>query len=239
MKKSELASYIEKYHLGGIVESVLWEVDPKTNMATVQFVATENSTVGKVKFPFINIGTNPKFGIASTSSLLKMLSVMNEEIEMSTEVTHGINMGLLINDSVYNGKFSLADVHNLPEVPEVGEPKFYELTLDLDKDFKDQYLKAYKALGSINRITIEAKEKIKFTLGNKESYANKMSFEKESMKYIPIKPVSFSGEALAAILKCNDVEKGVLEVSEKGLLKISFHTDDYDVTYFIVELEDL
>jgi len=240
MKKSELVSYIEKYHLGGIVETVQWEITPE-GQATIGFVATENSTAGKITFPFNNI-LGYKFGVASTSSLLKMLHVIGEDVDVGSTVQHGVPMSLDIRDEIYDAKFSLADIHNIPEVPEVIEPKGYDLESNLSKEFRDQYLKAYKALGSIDRITIEVPngfDRIKFTLGNKESYANKMSWEMDGSNSLPLKPIAFSGEALAAILKVNDCNKATLSVSSQGLMKIKIDDNGSSVTYFIVELEDL
>ena len=148
-------------------------------------------------------------------------------------------MNMLVSDEIYKGSFSLADIHNLPEVPDIVEPKAYELSINIDKTFKDQYLKAYRALGSTNRFTIQSDGNIKFTLGNKESYANKVSFEKESDESLPLTPKSFSGEAVAAILKNNDCENARMEVSEEGLMKIYIQENKSSVTYYIVELEDL
>ena len=184
------------------MESVLWSVS--NGMAGIQFVATENSTLGKLVFPFIDMSKTPeRFGISSTSSLLKMLSIMENNINISFLNEQFTYMNMLVSDEIYKGSFSLADIHNLPEVPDIVEPKAYELSINIDKTFKDQYLKAYRALGSTNRFTIQSDGNIKFTLGNKESYANKVSFEKESDESLPLTPKSFSGEAVAAVLENN------------------------------------
>ena len=127
------------------------------------------------------------------------------------------------------------------KTPKIEEPSVYDVSFIIDKNFIDQYLKAYKALGSINRFTIQAGKEIKITLGNKESYANKISFTTTSPDYLPLKPKSFSGEAVAEILKnMNADSNAVLYVSSEGLLKIHYsNKSELSVVYFIIELEEL
>jgi hypothetical protein len=233
-----LVSYIEKYHLDTMVNSVVWRV--RDNTAEVKFVSMINSTAGVIYFP-INL-EDSEFGIYDTSSLLKLLSIMKDDLSISLIKEHGIYMKMQVMDDVYEGSFSLADIKSIEEAPVVEEPKVFEVSFVLDKPFKEQYLKAYKALGSINRFTIQTTSKdVKITVGNKESYANKVSFNKECDDFLPLSGAkSFSGDAVAEILKANnDFTSGLLEVSSEGLMKISINNDFYSVNYYLIELEEV
>lgn len=241
MIKSELLSHINKYHLSGMVQSVVWRI--KDNMVQIKFLATENSIAGELLFPFDSLDESADIGIFDTKALLGLINIMQEDITLEFTKEHSIWMKLNLTDGLYEGSYSLADIRSIPDAPDIDEPKTFEVSFALDKEFKDQYLKAYKALGSINRVTIQTlKKDIKFTLGNRESYANKVSFNKSCDDFLPILPKSFSGEALAEILKNNpDLSESTLEISDKGLMKISIYgaggTDR--VTYFLIELEDV
>ena len=238
MNNQALVSYIQKYHLNGMVNSVIWKV--KEKVAEVKFVSMVNSTAGVIYFP-VDI-EDSEFGIFDTSSLLKLLSIMKENVDVILLKEHGIYMKMQVSDEIYEGSFSLADVRSIEEAPAVDEPKVFEVSFILDKPFKEQYLKAYRALGSINRFTIQTTPKdIKITVGDKESYANKVSFNKECADFLPLPTSkSFSGDAIAEILKSNDdFTSGLLEVSTEGLMKISINNDDYSVNYYLIELEEV
>ena len=79
MNKPSLVSYIEKYHLGGMINSVVWKVN--NNVVEVKFVSILNSTAGVLYFPFEM--KNSKFGIYDTASLLKLLSILKDDVEFS------------------------------------------------------------------------------------------------------------------------------------------------------------
>lgn len=247
MIKSELLSHINKYYLGGMIDpigtsngGVVWNINE--NIAVIKFLSAVNSTAGELIFPFETSEQDPiEIGVHNTKALIGLLNIMQDDVSLQFEKEYGIWMKLNINDGVYEGSYSLADIRSIPTAPDVEEPKTFEVSFPLDKEFKDQFLKAHKALGSINRFTIQTTKKdIKFTLGNKESYANKVSFNKACDDFLPITPKSFSGEAMAEILKNNpDLSESTLEVSAEGLMKIVIFGGDDKVTYYLIELEEV
>ena len=55
-----------------------------------------------------------------------------------------------------------------------------------------------------------------------------------------IKNVSFNANLFKDVLVANkECESATLEVSEGGLAKINFSVDDYDVTYYLVAVQDV
>jgi len=242
MNKSELLAHINRYHLSGMVESVVWQIHE--GFVKINFVSQVNSTAGNIQFPFIDVGSSAniqeEMGIFSTSSLVKLLKIMSDDIDVSFEQEHSIWMKMYITDKIYQADFSLADTRSIPEAPEIEEPKVYEVSFSIDKEFKDQFSKAFKSLGSINRFTIEAGKDIKITLGNKESYATKVSFKKTSPDFLPLRKIAFSGEALAEILNNNpDLTDSSIEISEEGLMKVTIYGGTDKVTYYLIELEEV
>lgn len=241
MSKDELLSHINRYHLSGMVESVVWQIhDDKVQ---INFVSQINSTAGMILFPFdmeVSRKSLQEVGISNTSALVKLLGIMQQDISIDFESEHNIWMKLNMTDGLYKGSFSLADIRTIPEAPEIDEPTAYEVSFPLDKEFKDQFAKAYKALGSINRFEIEAGKDIKITLGNRESYANKVSFKRNMGDHLPLRKIAFSGEAMFEILKNNpDLTESEVEISEQGLMKVTVYGGTDKVIYYLIELEEV
>jgi hypothetical protein len=236
MLKSEIVSYINKYHLGKLIESAIWTVED--SRVKIKFISQVNSTAGTIEFPFIDMGEKQEFGIFSTSNLLKFLSAMQEDISVTFEKDRGMLLKLNISDKVYSGSFSLARLESIYRGPKVNEPKVYDISFKLDKEFGSQFHRAYKALDYVKRFTIEAGKEIKITIGGKESYATKLSFSRSSDDFLPMTAKSFSAESLEEIIK-NNAEEGTMEVSSEGIMKISFNSANHSVNYYLVELEEI
>ena len=80
MNKSVITKFIDKYHLGGNIESVKWETDG--DGLVTKFISENRSMLGKVtlsKFPFEKL----EFGLYTTSQLKKLLDVPDNDVELS------------------------------------------------------------------------------------------------------------------------------------------------------------
>ena len=84
MKKTELLGFIGKYSLGGNVESVTW----KSNADSIwtDFVSTDKTLKGSVSGKIGNIPAK-EIGIYNTSQLIRMLSILDEDIHPLTSDT--------------------------------------------------------------------------------------------------------------------------------------------------------
>ena len=70
MKKQNLLNFIEKYSLGGEVESVLWKI--KNNTIGTTFSHPDRSLLGSIKLNDIKL-EDANIGIYTTSELVKLL----------------------------------------------------------------------------------------------------------------------------------------------------------------------
>jgi len=80
MEKSKLNKFIQKYNLGGNVNSVKWTAD--SNQLKTSFVTPDKSLLGTV------VADNVKFedadlGVYQTDQLQKLLSVLDDDINLS------------------------------------------------------------------------------------------------------------------------------------------------------------
>ena len=79
MNKSVITKFIDKYHLGGNIESVKWETDG-TGVKT-KFISENRSMLGEVslsKFPFEKL----EFGLYTTSQFKKLLDVLDTDLDL-------------------------------------------------------------------------------------------------------------------------------------------------------------
>ena len=79
MDKSKLVKFINKYYLSGNVNSV--QINSDGNGLSTRFVSGDKSLLGEVKLKNYSI-TEIDFGVYQTDSLLKMLSVLDNDISV-------------------------------------------------------------------------------------------------------------------------------------------------------------
>jgi len=241
MKKPYLQDVIEKYHLGGLVERVKIQITDKT--LTTKFISTQKNLVGVLEAPEITL-PDCEFGVYDTSQLLKLIGITDHFLTLDVEVNKGIANKLLIADNEYNLEYALADTMLTPSVPSIDEPS-YQMVADVNAEFIARFLKAKKALGTDvfvieQGIDHEDKPAMKFTLGGLDKHTNKINFTLQtsvsSTSKAQIKfPIAEFGEILAAN---KEPKTGTLSVSEDGLLKIDFTSEeDVKVTYLLVGKE--
>ncbi len=241
MKKPYLQDVIEKYYLGGLVERVKIQIADKT--LTTKFISTQKNLVGVLEAPEITL-PDCEFGVYDTSQLLKLIGITDHFLTLDVEVNKGIANKLLIADNEYNLEYALADTMLTPSVPSIDEPS-YQMVADVNAEFIARFLKAKKALGTDvfvieQGIDHEDKPAMKFTLGGLDKHTNKINFTLQtsvsSTSKAQIKfPIAEFGEILAAN---KEPKTGTLSVSEDGLLKIEFTSEeDVKVTYLLVGKE--
>ena len=79
MDKNKLIKFINKYYLGGNVNSVV--VKSEGDSLSTRFVSGDKSLLGEVKLNNYSV-TDAEFGVYTTDVLLKVLSVLNENISI-------------------------------------------------------------------------------------------------------------------------------------------------------------
>ena len=82
MQKNNIDRFIQKYNLGGNAESVKWVT--KNNKLTTRFVTNDSSMLGQVELDNF-IFEDSALGVYDTSQLKGLLSVVDDDIELSTQ----------------------------------------------------------------------------------------------------------------------------------------------------------
>jgi len=236
VKKSHIVSNIQKYFLGGLSKGVIWNI--QNNQAVIEFTTETKDTVGKL---FFNIDLDEcEIGINNTDALLRLLSITDEELQLELDTKEtGLPTKLRIQDKKYDLDYNLSDPKIIEKVPNVQEIDF-DFTFKLNDEFINSFLKAHNALEKTNEFTLntsttpQGENVVEIVIGERVRHANKIKFIEPAEFETPSDLLPFSAIVIREILSANKGSEGIASVSNKGLLKISFNTDESLVEYFVV-----
>jgi hypothetical protein len=243
INKLDLVANIERYYLNGTVESVKWNV--ASNKLNIDFVSPNQDLVGHVECNIeLEDGT---IGIFNTSSLLKMLSILDMDILINVEKQHKVPTKLQIEDSNFSLQYSLADPFIIQTTPAISEPE-YDIEFNIDSEFIMRFAKAKGALGSnikeIFRVSTaindDGNKIVKLILGEPTSHSNKVEFTTEaSFNEIHTGQLSFNSAYVKEILNAskNDMTEAKGYISTQGLLKISITNENGVAVYYLPEVQ--
>jgi hypothetical protein len=235
MEKSKLIGFINRYYLAGNCEAVI--VKANATGVSCDLIDSDQTVVGKVQWktdPFLN----GELGINHTATLIKMLSAVNENIDINVKESASKNFSMEIREGSTKMTFMLADTTVIPAVPNINQQPDYEVSIDLDDLFINRFIKAKNALPDAKNFAVQVKEgKIRFIINYTTINADNISFEIDGGTEA-MEPIMFSSEKLKEILTANKGDMGTLHVSSNGLAKVEFHGHDFDSTYFLVQLQN-
>jgi len=236
MKKSNIVSNIQKYYLGGLSKGVIWNI--KNNKVNISFTTETKDTVGDLVFD-LNLD-DCEIGINNTDALLRLLSITDEELQLELDTKEtGLPTKLRIQDKKYDLDYNLSDSKIIERVPTVQEID-YDFTFKLNDEFINSFLKAHNALEKTNEFSLntsttpQGENVVEIIIGERERHANKIKFTEPAEFTTPSDLIPFSALVIREILSANKGSKGTASVSNKGLLKIEFNTDESSVKYFVV-----
>ena len=228
MNKTELLGFISKYSLGGNVESVTWELN--NNSIATRFVSSDKTLKGTVTMNSADINTDiPEIGIYTTSQLVRMLSILDNDIKVSVNDT-----SIQVNDIYTDFSFVLADLDVIPKSPKLKMTPSFTSTIKITDDFINKFVKSHGALPENDFFTIECDAISKqITFGYSNTNSNRISFNVD-VDGEDIQPIHFSSGLVREILVANKGTHGTLEISPVGLSRIKFNTAANNAEYYLV-----
>jgi hypothetical protein len=231
--KRKLVDSIEKYYLNGLTEAVKFNI--KNNVLHIPFSTTNRDVVGEVTLP-IEL-PNAEFGIFETTPLLKLLNILDTNVDIQYQEKFGIVEKLLIEDNQYKMMFSASDISLIPKTPNAIDVT-YQLTYAMEPDFVTRFIDCKKALGpDIKTFTLEPQsETARIILGDPSGYANKLEFNIPAItEGFPFTSLLFPSDVLKEILSANkNFDSAEMKVNEDGLMNLMFVEGDAISQYFIM-----
>lgn len=236
---SQVRSFIDRYHLGGNVKHVSWEI--RDHELYCDFVTSDQSLVGNVTMTNFPMDNNEEVGIYDTSSLDKLLRIMDEEIDLSVNHAGGKAIELIMSDDFKEVNFRLGELEIIPETPEIKHVPDFNVVLDPNENFVSNFTSADKALKDSSTFAVQSDgDNLNITIGysemgNTNSVNLTPSPETEIDRFEEMEPTMFSSELFSEILSANsDANDIVWEVSEEGLTRITFESELYHSEYYLV-----
>ena len=234
MNKAKLTRFIQKYSLGGLVESVAWKAGD--NKLVTRFISDDKTVLGEIQLDNF-VFTSPDLGVYTTSALSKLLSVVGEDIELEAQEIEGKAVNIFVKSENTKVQFQLADLAVIPNVPDLKKLPEFDIDINFDGAFIDKFIKAKNALSDVDTFTIlTEKKELKIVLGYSNINSNRVVFVVDKDYSGDVKPISFSAKYLKEILTANkEATSVVLKVSTQGISHVEFKIDDFNARYFLVE----
>lgn len=234
MNKAKLTRFIQKYSLGGLVESVAWKAGD--NKLVTRFISDDKTVLGEIQLDNFAF-TSPDLGVYTTSALSKLLSVVGEDIELETQEIEGKAVNIFVKSENTKVQFQLADLAVIPNVPDLKKLPEFDIDINFDGAFIDKFIKAKNALSDVDTFTIlTEKKELKIVLGYSNINSNRVVFVVDKDYSGDVKPISFSAKYLKEILTANkEATSVILKVSTQGISHVEFKIDDFNAKYFLVE----
>ncbi len=106
MHKQKLVRFINKYYLSGTVNSVI--LNSKAGKLSARFISSDKTLLGELemdKWPF----EDAEVGVYSTDQFIKLLGVLDEDVNVSINKAGDKSISLKVTDSTSAVNYMLSD----------------------------------------------------------------------------------------------------------------------------------
>lgn len=243
MKKQTLERFIKKYSLNNTIESVKWNVDTKNQQLKTSAITEEkNVLVSVVLSKFDGIAEDCELGVNDTSKLNKMMGVLGDEFTAKLNKKDDKITSISLEDGDTEMQFVTADLSVIPNAPNLKKIPDFNAEIVLDEELINKFIKAKGALADTDIFTLlmNKKQKMELVLGHSTLNSNKIKLgvKTQNNKDSITRNINFSARYLKEILTANgDCDNAVLKVSDAGLATITFVKDEFESTYYMVEIK--
>lgn len=234
MDKGKLIGFINRYYLNGNTDSAKLEVSE--NKLTTKFISTDQNVIGEVILNEFET-SDAELGVYATSQLVKMLTALDDKVEISYGVADKKVYSINFKDTTTNVTYMLADLSVIRQVPNLKTLPDFDVHIELNKEFANNFKKAANALPDSDNfgVTSDGTE-TKIIINHSSVNTNRIVFSTTAKQAKSMDIVCFSAKLFKEILNANSDATGVLEVSSKGLARVTFTNSDYSSTYYLVKL---
>ena len=233
MNKITLNTFIQKYNLGGAVNSVKWTSDG--SKLSTRFISGDKSLLGvldldRQKLPSFDVG------VYDTAQLQKMLNVLMDNVDLTLTEVDGNPVSFHLSDSNKSADYVLAALGVIPDVPQMKSLPDFDTLVTLDSQFMDSFIKSKNALSDVDHFAVKPVEGgVEFVIGYSDMNSNRISINVPSSSFTFEKEVNFNANLFSQLLSCNkECSKAELQIAKTGLAYIEFKVDDFVAKYWLV-----
>ena len=237
MNKQHLLRFIQKYSLGGVIESVAWNAEG--NKLSVRFISDDKTMLGEVDFDGFT-STPFNIGIYTTSLLKNLVGILDNDLTLKVDMAGDKATVLKLSSDETETSYQLADLGVIPSVPDLKAMPDFGISIDMSSNMIDKFIKAKGALSDIDTFTVFSEGgDLKMAIGYSTISTNRVTFIAIKGFDGEVKPISFSAKYLKEILTANkEATNAKLKVSVDGLSHVEFQIDDFVCKYYLVEISN-
>ena len=240
ISKQKLVRFINKYYLNGTVGSTVFNSKTNNQQLSTRFISGDKSLLGEVHMDKWGY-EDADIGVYDTEQLLKLISVLDDNIELSINKTGDTAFSIGLNDAYSVITYMLSDTSIINEPPQMKVIPEFELALDVTPQFISKFISGKSALSETDTFTVitdETSGKTKLVIGYSAVNTNRVTIPVTTSTFENIDNISFNANLFKEVLIANkDCESATLEVSSQGLSRIKFEIDNYDSEYFLVSTQ--
>jgi len=238
MQKNKLDRFIQKYNLGGNVNSVKWKSCGKG--LSTSFVTPDKSLLGNVKVDKFSFD-NAELGIYQTDQLKSLIGVLGDDISLDLTSAGDRAVSLKVKNDNVSVDYVLSDLSVIPDPPALKRLPEFGTKIKLDTKFISTFIKGKSALSDIDTFTIvKTQTGCDVIIGYSSTNTNRVNIPVDCDTCDIKNPITFNANLFKEVLVANrECTSAVLEVSTEGLAKVNFKVDDYDSTYYVVAMQDV
>lgn len=232
--KTKLIGFINRYFLAGNTDSAKLVVE--NNTLSTKFISSDQNVIGEVVLNSFD-ANDAELGVYTTSQLVKMLGAVDEKIDITFGEIDKKIYSINFKDSSTNVTYMLADLSVIRQVPNLKSLPDFDVKIELNKDFANNFKKAANALPESDNFGVESDgTETKIIINHSSVNTNRIVFKTVAKEQVSMDTVCFSAKLFKEILNANADATGLLEVSSKGLARVTFTNVDYSATYYLVKL---
>ena len=238
MNKYKLTRFIDKYHLGGNVNAVV--INSKGDSLSTRFITGDKALLGELSMDNWTF-EDSELGVYDTEQLSRLLGVLDDDVTLNLTSSGEKAISVEISDSLSKVNFMLSDKSVINQPPPLKQLPEFQVAIKVDSNFIQRFISGKSALPDTDTFTVLTDDDgVKLVIGYSSINTNRVTIPVETTQSSDIENVSFNANLFKDVLVANkECESATLEVSEQGLSRINFKVDDYDVTYYLVAVQDV
>ena len=238
MQKSKLDRFIQKYNLGGNVNSVKWKSNGDT--LTTSFVTPDKSLLGNVKVDNFQF-EDAELGVYQTDQLKSLINVLGDDVSLNLMKVDDKAVSLNVKNGSVSIDYVLSDLSVIADPPSMKRLPEFGTQIKLDSNFINSFIKGKSALSDIDSFAIvNGKNGCEVIIGYASTNTNRVNIPVDATECDIENPIIFNANLFKEVLMANkECTSAVLHVSSEGLAKVNFKVDDYDSEYYVVAMTDV
>ena len=238
MEKVKLTRFIDKYHLGGNVNAVV--INSKNNKLNTRFITGDKALLGELSVDNFDFDAT-ELGVYDTEQLSKLLSVLSDDVTYNLKSSGDKAIALEVSDQHSSVNFMLSDKSVINQPPALKQLPEFQVKIKVDTQFIVRFISGKSALSDTETFTVISDDNgVQVVIGYASINTNRVTIPVQTEEAESINNVSFNANLFKDVLVANkECESATLEVAQDGLARINFKVDAYDVTYYLVAVQDV